>query len=112
NQYTRCGADPLFAPASEPQIALFRPLFATSFLIDDFLAEHEDFGARQIVLSSASSKTALGPAFLLHERAAGVIGLTSPRNAGFVRDTGYYDGVLDYDRVADLLREPTVFVDF
>jgi len=112
NQYTRCGADPAFERAREPQIALFRPLFGTSFLLDDFIAEHDTFGARQIVLSSASSKTALGLAFLLHERGATVIGLTSARHADFVRDTGYYDGVLDYDRVGDLLREPTVFVDF
>ena len=113
NQYTRCAADPLFARAREAHVALFRPLFATAFLLDDFLAEHGGFGARQVVLSSASSKTALGLAFLLHARGpAQVVGLTSARHAGFVRDTGYYDRVVDYDAVATLPVEPAVFVDF
>ncbi len=112
NQYTRCGADPLYAPAREPHIALFRPLFTTAFLLDDFLAADDDFGARQIVLSSASSKTALGLAFLLHARGASAIGLTSARNDAFVRGTGYYDRVVDYDAVASLPNEPSVYVDF
>jgi hypothetical protein len=113
NQYTRCAADPVYARDREAHIALFRPLFTTAFLLDDFLAEQDGFGARQVVLSSASSKTALGLAFLLHGRGAGsVIGLTSPRHFEFVGSTDYYDGVLTYDRLGDLLRKPTVFVDF
>ena len=44
---------------------LLRPLFLTSFLIDDFLADNHFFGARRVVFSSASSKTAYGTAFML-----------------------------------------------
>ena len=46
--------------------ALLRPLFMLSFLVDDFLAENEFYGARRVMLSSASSKTAFGLAHLLH----------------------------------------------
>lgn len=113
NQYTRCAADPVYRREREPQIALFRPLFATAFLLDDFLAEANAFGARQVVLSSASSKTALGLACLLRTRgAARVLGLTSAANAGFVDGTGYYDRVVGYDDVEALPAVPTVFVDF
>lgn len=113
NHYTRCGSNPLYARAHEAHLALFRPLFGTSFLLDDFIASNDMFGARQVVLSSASSKTALGLAFLLHARGGvEVIGLTSKGNADFVRGTGYYDRVVDYDAIASLPRDPTVFVDF
>jgi hypothetical protein len=112
NQYTRCAGDPTYSAAHEPQVALFRPLFTTAFLLDDFLAEHKGFGASQLLLSSASSKTALGLAFLHHARGRTVIGLTSAGNAAFVRGTGYYDRVATYDEIDGLPGDPTVFVDF
>src|SRR5216117_3328653 len=66
--------------------ALLRPLFMLSFLVDDFLAENEFYGAKSVMLYSASSKTAYGLAHLLHARGNGikVIGLTSAGNTGFV----------------------------
>ena len=51
-------------------IALLRPLFITSFLIDDFLADNAFFGARTVLVSSASSKTAYGLGFCLARGAA------------------------------------------
>ena len=39
----------------EAEQMVYRPLFFTSFLIDDFLAEQDFHGARAIVLSSAST---------------------------------------------------------
>jgi hypothetical protein len=90
-------------------------LFTTSFLLDDFLADNRFFGARQVVLSSASSKTAYGTAFCLaqrHERPA-VVGLTSTANTVFTRSLGCYDKVLAYDALATLdAAAPTVYVDF
>jgi hypothetical protein len=116
NQYMRVAADPGYARANEGEIALFRPLFATGFLLDDFLAREACFGARRLVLSSASSKTALALAFLSsadRHAECEVLGLTSAANADFVRTTGYYDGVVTYDDVAaGLPVEPSVFVDF
>jgi len=115
NQYTRVVADPGYTQANEGEIAIFRPLFATGFLLDDFLAREAFFGARQVVLSSASSKTALALAFLLADRRAPcrVIGLTSAANAAFVRGTGYHAQVVTYDEIASgVAQEATVFVDF
>jgi len=97
----------------EAATALLRPLFATAFLIDDWLTEDDATPPEQIVLASASSKTALGLAYLLHERGdASVVGLTSPGNAGFVESVGYYDRTVTYDRVDDVPVDlPTAFVD-
>ena len=117
NQYVRCSTDPAYRPEHEAEQALLRPLFSTSFLIDDFLADNGFFGARTVILSSASSKTAYGTAFCLAQRrgtadAVTVIGLTSPGNLAFTRSLGCYDTVISYDDVpAALPEEPAVYVD-
>jgi hypothetical protein len=118
NQYLRCSADPGYDAAHEAEQALLRPLFFTSFLIDDFLADNDFFGARTVILSSASSKTAYGTAFCLAQRrgttsAVRAVGLTSQANLGFTRSLGCYDEVLDYDAVATLpANAAAVYVDF
>jgi hypothetical protein len=116
NQYQRVAADAAYFKGRENEIALFRPLFSTSFLIDDFLADNDFFGGRNVVLASASSKTSLGLAQLLHDHRKGqvkVIGITSAANVPFVKRTGYYDDILTYDEIAKLdARIPTVLVDF
>ena len=100
--------------------ALFRPLFTTSFLIDDFLAESDWFGAEQVVLSSASSKTAWGLAWCIAERrrrdapgrAPRVVGLTSAGNLAFVRSLDVCDDVVAYEALSTLdATQPAVFVD-
>ncbi|MSZ15184.1 MAG: DUF2855 family protein, partial [Actinobacteria bacterium] len=60
NRYQRCSTDPVYDAHREPQQMVLYPLFFTSFVIDDFLLDNEDFGATQAVVSSASSKTAIG----------------------------------------------------
>ena len=113
NQYQRVTADPTYDPSREREYAILRPLFMTSFLIDDWLADDEMFGARSVVLASASSKTALGLAHLLSTRdGVDVVGLTSAANAEFVRSVGYYDRTIEYENIGDLPADtPTVFVD-
>jgi hypothetical protein len=117
NQYLRTSTDPGYDPAREAEQMLLRPLFITSFLIDDFLADNAFFGAQSVVLSSASSKTAYGTAFQLAQRGARgqrpeIVGLTSPSNRAFVEGLGCYDRVLAYDQVESLPREtPTAYVD-
>jgi hypothetical protein len=121
NRYQRTAADPGYDAALEPQQMLLRPLFITSFLIDDFLADNGFFGADTVVLSSASSKTAYGTAFLLSRRARAeggtgrpvrVVGLTSRPNAAFVKRLGCYDEVLGYDEIGRLpAGAPTAYVD-
>ena len=90
--------------------ALFRPLYTTSFVLDAML---QGSPATTLVLTSASSKTALGLAQAAHGRQR-IIGLTSAANCGFVTSTGYYDAVLAYDDAASLVDEtgPTALIDF
>jgi len=114
NAYARVSNDPAFAGREGDYQALLRPLFMLSFLVDDYLAEHDFYGARSVMLSSASSKTAFGLAHLLHIQRKGirVIGLTSAANADFVRSLGCYDEVLTYDRATSLPPDsPIAFVD-
>jgi hypothetical protein len=115
NQYVRVVADPTYTAEDEDQQLLFRPLFMTAFLLEDLITDNAGFGARTVVLSSASSKTAFGLAFLLRRKPGvrcDVIGLTSPGNLAFVEKLGCYDRVVTYDCITSLPRErPVVFVD-
>ena len=114
NQLTRCAADPFYTADTEAVQALLRPLFITSWLIDDFLADNDFFGARVMLLSSASSKTAYGTAFQLAQREGiEVVGLTSPGNLAFCESLGCYDRVLTYDPLDTLAADlACVYVDF
>lgn len=114
NQYLRCSADPFYTPATEDTQALLRPLFITSFLIDDFLADNDFFGAQTMLLSSASSKTAYGMAFqLAQRRGTEVIGLTSPANVAFCESLGCYSQVLTYDQLDQISADAAcIYVDF
>ncbi len=89
--------------------ALFRPLYVTSFLLDFACGE-----GGTAILSSASSKTALGLAHALKARGGWtVIGLTSLGNVEFVEATGLYDDVSVYDEIEGLRASGrVVFVDF
>ena len=105
NRYLRCSSDPLYRPETESLRALLQPLFITSFLIDDFLADNDWFGARTVLVASASSKTAYGLGFCLAQRRGEpdrptVIGLTSATNLAFTRELGCYDEVVAYDALA------------
>ena len=114
NQLTRCASDPFYTADTEAVQALLRPLFITSWLIDDFLADNHFFGARVMLLSSASSKTAYGTAFQLAQREGiEVVGLTSPGNVAFCESLGCYDRVLTYDQLDTLAADlACVYVDF
>lgn len=112
NGYRRVDSDTPEDPAYEYHRMVLWPLFFTSFLIDDFLDDNAFFDAEEVVVSSASSKTAIGTAFLLQQRAPmKVIGLTSARNVGFVEELGVYDRVLTYDDIGKLGAERAAFVD-
>ena len=79
NRYMRCAADPSYRPEREAQQMLLSPLFFTAFMIDDLIADNDDFGADRVIVSSASSKTAIGVAYMAHRRGLQVVGLTSQR---------------------------------
>ena len=113
NAYRRVAGDAAFAGKQGDYQALMRPLFMLSFLVDDSLAENQFFGAEQVILSSASSKTAFGLAHLIHSQRQPirVIGLTSTSNVDFVRSLGCYDEVITYDAVDSLPVRPSAYVD-
>ena len=112
NRYVATGTDSIWDAAREPQQMVLWPLFFTSFVIDDFIADNDGFAASAVILSSASSKTAIGAAWLLHERGgARVVGLTSARNRAFVEGLGCYDQVVLYGDVDGLEPVDAVFVD-
>jgi hypothetical protein len=111
-RYLATDADPFYQADTEELQMLLRPLFFTSFLIDDELFD-EGLAARgPIVISSASSKTAIAAAFLLTQReGVELVGLTSPRNAEFVEGLGVYGRTVTYDAIQSLERGPATFVD-
>src|SRR5712671_4304082 len=113
NAYARVSGDPMFMGRQGDHQALVRPLFMLSFLVDDFLAENEFYGARRVMLSSASSKTAFGLAHLLHRRdGLEVIGLTSASNVAFGKSLGCYHEVVTYDAVTSIpVDSPVAYVD-
>jgi hypothetical protein len=113
NQYQRVRTDAAYRKDDENEQALLRPLFITSFMLADFLQDNGFFGAKQILFSSASSKTAYGSAFCL--RGAGIVltGLTGGSNRAFVEDLGCYARTLRYEDVEVMdPAVPTLYVDF
>ena len=90
--------------------SLLWPLLMTSFILDDQLSESS---ARTMVLSSGSSKTAMGLAWLARQRGVKVIGLTSPANLEKLRGFSLYDEVVTYDAIGGLKADGAVdYVDF
>ncbi|MBW4435293.1 MAG: DUF2855 family protein [Pelatocladus maniniholoensis HA4357-MV3] len=102
NQYQLLKHNSLYVPEQEDLWALFWPLFMSAFVLNEFLNENNFFDTQAILISSASSKTAIGLAFLLSQNQNSqceVIGLTSSRNLSFVESLGYYNQVLTYDQM-------------
>lgn len=114
NQYTRLAADPEHDPAREGERMIYGPLFKTGFLIEYFMRGEGWFGAERVILTSASSKTAMGLASVAKQSSPSVrrVGLTSAGNVDFVRQSVLYDEVLSYDEVGSLAGMSSVSVDF
>ncbi len=114
NQYSRLSADPEHDPARENERMIYGPLFKTGFIIDYFMRSEEWFGASDVILTSASSKTAMGLASVAKQNSPQIkrIGLTSAGNVDFVEETGLYDEVYTYDEIGRLPLHDSVSVDF
>jgi NADPH:quinone reductase-like Zn-dependent oxidoreductase len=111
NEYTVVAGAPR-SPDRENLTALYRPLFMTSFAFEAFAAANEWFGARRLLISSASSKTGYGIANLAHSRGGiEVVGITGQGNAAFARQLGCYDAVITYADVESLPKVPTLYAD-
>jgi hypothetical protein len=111
NAYRLTSGDAAYRSDQEDLLILFRPLFFTSFILADQLLDNDCHGAAQLLLSSASSKTAYAAAFELRGRGPQLIGLTSAGNVAFTESLGCYDRVVSYDDVASLDVAPTVYLD-
>tara|TARA_R110002096_G_scaffold287559_1_gene481222 strand:- start:158 stop:1234 length:1077 start_codon:yes stop_codon:yes gene_type:complete len=116
NRYVRCAGDQGYDPAMEAEQMVLQPLFLTSFLLDRHIRNEAAFGAQRILLTSASSKTAIALAHLLARTPmAGVTveALTSAGGRAFVEGLGLYDAVHTYDAITDIPADsPAMIVDF
>ena len=87
------------ASSTRPERRCCEPLFTTSFLIDDFLADNAFFGAQHGAgLERVEQDRLRDSAFAWRGGAARparrrVVGLTSPANLAFTRELGCYDEV-------------------
>ncbi len=114
NQYSRLNADPEHDPAKEAERMLFGPLFKTGFLIEAMFRREGWFGAQNLIMTSASSKTSMSLASVAKDLSPDItrIGLTSKGNIEFVSNTGLYNDVMAYEDVAALPQTLSVSVDF
>ncbi len=114
NQYQRVSTDAAYRKADENYQILTRPLFITSFMLADFLEDNSFFGAKQVIVSSASSKTAYGTVFCFKDLpGVSILGLTSSGNMSFVDGLGCYERAVNYNAVESLDKNlPTLYVDF
>ncbi|KAF8235026.1 hypothetical protein L208DRAFT_1393236 [Tricholoma matsutake] len=107
NQVLRCATDPHYIATStkEDLTMLYRPLFWTSYWCEDWLFSSRYRDASNILISSASAKTAFCLAYLMKKRIArgeinsnvNIIGLTSKKNLAFTNGLGHYHEVFEYD---------------
>ncbi len=99
NLYRRVGNEPGYDEAHDAERMLLWPLYATGFCLADALRESDWYGASQIVVLSASSKTSIGLGYALKDIPGSprVIGLTSSGNAAFVKKLALYDEVASYE---------------
>lgn len=114
NQYSRLNADPEHEAGKEAERMLFGPLFKTGFLIEAMFRREGWFGAQNLIMTSASSKTAMGLASVAKDLSPHIrrIGLTSSGNVDFVAQSGLYDDIIAYEDVNTLALVPSVSVDF
>jgi hypothetical protein len=111
NWYELTGSDPAYDADTEAEQMLLRPLFFTAFLLADFI-ESRDREPGRVIISSASSKTAHGTAYLLAAGGVSTVGLTSPSRAEFVRSLDVYADVVTYDELDQLDDGEAIFLDF
>jgi len=114
NNYVRLSGEENYDNKMDNIRALLFPLHITSFCLCDTLQNESYLGASQVIIISASSKTAIGLAQGLadEDQAPKIIGLTSSNNINFVESLGCYDEVISYDQL-DIVNSnnPSVMVD-
>ena len=90
-------------PSAKIRTACCAGLYMTSWLVEDFLHNRQQFGAAACLITSASSKTSIALAHAVRERGAlPAIGITSARNVAFCQGLGCYDEIITYDDISTL----------
>ncbi len=114
DHYLRVSAFGDFVEADHDWWPVFRPLYLTGWLIADQLEDERDHRAKQVLVASASSKTAIGFAHAMSQRSVRpkLVGLTSARGRDFLAEAGLYDELVLYDDIAALDPAiPSAFID-
>jgi hypothetical protein len=110
NVYAWADTGPRTPAAADDLLVVLRPVFWLSFTLDDALSR-PDQAADSVIVTSASSKAAIGLAHLLAHRGVPVLGLTSPGHLPFVTGLGLYDRVVPYDQAGAVPAAGAVLVD-
>lgn len=114
NNYVRLDNESGYDQSVDNIRALLNPLHITSFCLCDALKSETFYGAEQIIVLSASSKTAIGMAQGLLDSGVSpeILGITSRSNYDFVRSLGCYSHVCCYDELDTLDSvKPSVIID-
>ena len=119
NSYARVKAEPAYDPSMDDARIVLFPLYATSYCLHDYMIDNDWFGATsanngQVIIPSASSKTAIGLAYAIaaDDTAPAQTGITSPGHKRAVEALGLYDQVLTYDELSRIdAARPSVIVD-
>ena len=113
NNYVRLNAENDYDKSMDDIRALLFPLHITAFCLCDALEEQSYENASQVIIVSASSKTAIGLAQGLAETddSPNIVGLTSSNNIQFVESLGCYDQVISYNDLGSINNASSVMVD-
>lgn len=113
--YRRTQSEPSVMQDFENERCLLFPLIATGYVLYDYLIDNDFFGAQQVVIGSASSKTGFGLSKLLHDDSnvcQRVVGITSDRNRSFVEALECCDQIVTYGNETEIDSSlPTAYVD-
>ena len=114
NSYARVKGEGHYDNEMDDDRMVLFPLYTTSYCLYDFMKDNSWFGARQVIIVSASSKTAIGTAYAISADpgAPRLVGLTSPRNRSAVEKLKLYADVLTYDKIDKVdASTPAVIID-
>ncbi|MEM9822128.1 MAG: DUF2855 family protein [Bacteroidota bacterium] len=113
NLYRRVNNEAMYQPDFDREMMMLFPLHLTSYCLWDFFKEKDWYGAEQVVIMSASSKTSTGLGYALQadESAPKTIGITSMRNLENVKALNLYDQCFSYEQATEIAQVPTLIVD-
>jgi len=113
NRYTRVQQEPGYDSTWDNERMVLWPLHMTAYFLWDNLKENNWYGAEQVVILSASSKTSTGLAYALQadDDAPKIIGITSSHNLSTVQGMQLYDQAISYDNSTTIKNVPTAIVD-